>query len=74
MRRFQETQVFETELCDLHKLVVTALKSTFPKSLPKIITYRSYKNFSNDLLRDDLSYLLNKEKMSLEFTSLTSSI
>ena len=74
MRSFQETQVFQTELCDLHKLVVTALKSTFPKSLPKIITYRSYKNFSNDLLRDDLSYLLNKEKMSLEFTSLTSSI
>ena len=49
IRSFQETQVFETGLSDFHKLVVTVLKSTFPKSRPKIITYRSYKNFSKDL-------------------------
>ena len=39
---FQETQVFETGLSDFHKLVVTVLKSTFPKPPSKIITYRSY--------------------------------
>ena len=48
------------------------LKSTFLKSPPNIITYRSYKNFSNDLLRDDLNSLLSKENMTLKFTSLTS--
>ena len=48
IRSFQETQVFETGLSDFHKLVVTVLKSTFPKSPPKIITYRSYKNFYFD--------------------------
>ena len=42
VRNFQEAQVFETGLSDIHKLVVTVLESTFPKSLPKIITYRSY--------------------------------
>ena len=63
--------MFETGLSDFHKLVVTVLKSTFPKSSPNII-YKSYKIFSNDLLRDDLNSLLSKENMTLEFTSLTS--
>ena len=31
-RGFQEAQVFETGLFDFRKLVVTVLKSTFPKS------------------------------------------
>ena len=35
IRSFQETQVFETGLSDFHKLVVTPLKSNFPKSPPK---------------------------------------
>ena len=45
IRSFQETQVFETGLSDFHKLVVTVLKSTFPKSPPKITTCVTYKNF-----------------------------
>ena len=64
--------MFETGLSDFHKLLVTVLKSTFPKSPPKIITYRSYKNFSNDLFRGDLNFLLIKENMTLEFTGLAS--
>ena len=32
--------MFETGLSDFHKLLVTVLKSTFPKSSPKIITYK----------------------------------
>ena len=72
IRSFQETQVFETGLSDFHKLVVTVLKSNFPKLPPNIIIYRSYKNFSNDLLQDDLNSLLSKEYMTLEFISLRS--
>ena len=34
-----------------------------------MITYRSYKNVSNDLFRDDLNSLLSKENMTLNFTS-----
>ena len=64
--------MFETGLSDFHKLVVTVLKSTFPKSPSKIITYRSYKDFSNDFLRDNFkNHLLSKQNMTLEFTSLT---
>ena len=64
--------MFETGLSDFHKLVVTVLKSTFPKSPSKIITYRSYKDFSNDLLENNFkNYLLSKQNMTLEFTSLT---
>ena len=54
-----------TGLSDFHKLVVTILKSTFPKSPPKIIASRCYKNFSNDLFRDNLNSLLSKENMTL---------
>ena len=64
--------MFETSLSDFYKLVVTVLKTTFPKSPPKIITHRSYKNVSKDLFRDDLNSLLSKENMALEFNSLTS--
>ena len=64
--------MFETGLPDFHKLVVTVLKSTFPKSPHKIIKYRSYKNFSNDLFWDDLNSFLKKENVTLDFTSLAS--
>ena len=37
-----------------------------------IITYRSYKIFSNDLLRDYLNSLASKENMNLKIISLTS--
>ena len=64
--------MFETALSEFHKLVVTVLKSTFPKPPSKIITYRSYKDFSNDLLRDNFkNYLLSMQNMTLEFTSVT---
>ena len=72
IRSFQQTQVFETGLSDFYKLVATVLKTTFPKSPPKIITHRSYKNVSKDLFQDDLNSLLSKENMALEFNSLTS--
>ena len=64
--------MFETGLSDFHKLVVTVLNSTFPKSSSKMMTYKSHKNFSNNLLQDDFkNYLLSKRNMTLEFTSLT---
>ena len=36
-----------------------------------IITYKIYKNFSDDLFLDDLNSLLSKENMTPEFASLT---
>ena len=39
---------------EFHKMVVTIMKTTFGKFKPKIINYRKYKNFSNDIFRDTL--------------------
>ena len=51
---FQNSCVVETGLSDFYKMVVTVMKTSYQKSQPKIIHYRSYKNFSNDILRDSL--------------------
>ena len=49
---FQNTNVIETGLSDFHKMVVSIIKTSFRKLKPKIINYRKYKNFSNDISRD----------------------
>ena len=56
-RSFQNSSVIETGLSDFHKLVVTVMKTTFKKSNPKMITYRSYKSFSNDRFREALQQI-----------------
>ena len=53
-RSFQNSCVIETPLSDFHKLVVTVMKTTYKKSQPKIITYRSYKYFNNVSFREAL--------------------
>ena len=45
----QNTNVVETGLSDFHKTVVTIMKTSFCNLKPKIINYRKYKNFSNDI-------------------------
>ena len=49
-KSFQKTFVCETGLSDCHKLVATIFRSTFIKLPPKVVKYRTYKNFDeNDL-------------------------
>ena len=50
----QHTTAIETGLSDFHKMVVTVLKTTFPKQGPSIINYRSYKNFDQTSFKQDL--------------------
>ena len=45
---FQNTTLIETGLSDFHKLMLTAMKCSFQKQLPKVIYYRNYKYFDND--------------------------
>ena len=52
-RSFCNSDSLETGLSDFHKLIVTVLKTFFKKQSSKIISYRNYKNFSNDLFRTD---------------------
>ena len=51
-----------TGLSDFHKMIVTVLKITFPKSSPKIIKYRDFSKFSENKFHSDLerSFEINK--------------
>ena len=51
---FQNTGVFKTGLPDSHKITFTVLKQYYPKQKPKVVFYRKYKNFRNDLFRSEL--------------------
>ena len=53
-RSFCNSDTLETGLSDFHKLTVTVLKTFFKKQSPKVISYRNYKKFSDDLFRNDL--------------------
>ena len=71
---FQHTTTLTTGLSDFHNMVVTVMRSTFPKAQPKIVYYRDYKNF--DLyafradLRTQLSKIKEKEYYNFELTFL----
>ena len=51
---FQNTTTVATGLSDFHKMVVTVLKTTFPKAPPKIIHFRDYKHFNIHVFRGEL--------------------
>ena len=57
---FQNTTTVETGLSDFHKMVVTVMKTTFPKAQPKIIYYRDYKHFDLVKFRTELREELRK--------------
>ena len=71
---FQNTTLVATGLSDFHKMVVTVMKTTFPKAEPQILCYRDYKNF--DLynfrtdLREQLSRVPEKDYIHFEITFL----
>ena len=51
---FQHTSIIETGLSDFHRLTVTVMKINFQKQAPKILYYRNYNHFNNELFRIDL--------------------
>ena len=53
-KSFQNSKLIETGLSDFHKLTVTVLKTFYKKLVPKVIKYRDFKNFSNQVFRDEL--------------------
>ena len=53
-RTFCNSDIPETGLSDFHELTVTVLKMFFKKQSPNVISYRNYKNFSNDSFRTNL--------------------
>ena len=63
----QRTGVCETGLNDYHKMVFTIFHSTFIRLPPKIIKYRNYKGFNENIFCHELDQtLLNGEIYKLE--------
>ena len=64
---FQSLCVIETGLSDFHKMTVAVMKESFQKKMkPKIITYRNYKLFSNELYKEDLIFELSNESFQFD--------
>ena len=57
---FQNTLTIETGISDFHKMVITVMKVFYKKQKPKIIQYRSYKNFDNQGFQRQLNSELLK--------------
>ena len=55
---------FKTGLSNFHKLVVTLLRSKFESLPPKIISYRTYKQFNEEEIKDFLLSCPNELEMS----------
>ena len=58
---FQSTCVLETGLSDFHLMTVTVMRKTFKKMHPRVINYRSYRDFSNETFRVSLKNNLSNE-------------
>ena len=69
-RSVQKTTTVETGLSDFHKMVVTVLKTTFPKQGPTVINYRNYKKYNENVFKSDLQQELQKiEPLDLNYSS-----
>ena len=76
-RSFQTLSVIETELSDFHVMTLTAMRKSFEKLKPRVIHYRSYKNFCNEVFRESLletlcqQTLVYKDYWSGRFCNIT---
>ena len=60
---FQNTVTLETGLSDFHKMTLTVMKYYFKKQEPKIVNYRDYKKFSNDIFQQEVLSELQHRKV-----------
>lgn len=51
---FQKTTTVSTGLSDFHKMIVTVLKTTFPKVKPKLVSYRNFSKYEAHEFEDNL--------------------
>ena len=58
-RGFQNSCAIETGLSDFHMMAVTVLKGYFQKQKPKVVTYRDWKNFSENYYKQKITYELS---------------
>ena len=49
-----KTSTVSTGLSDFHKMIITVMRTTFPKAEPTVITYRKMSNYNSDDFSKDL--------------------
>ena len=62
---FVKTNTFFPGLSDFHKLVLSVFKIAFPKSKPKKIAYKNFKNFSEENLIKNSGQILGKDVLKI---------
>ena len=67
-KRFYNSTTFELGINDVHKLICTSLKQYVTRFKPKVIKYRSTKNFDEfrHLLHQKLSYISSNESTTCD--------
>ena len=59
---FQKTTTVSTGLSDFHKMIVTVLKTSYPKAQPKEIPYREFSKYNVKDFQQDLKVKLEADK------------
>ena len=57
---FFNTNTINAGLSDCHKMAVTVLRKTLQPAQPKVVSYRDYQNFDNELFKSSLQNALNE--------------
>ena len=72
---FQNFRVIETGLSDFHKMVLTVMKTTYRKPVPRIEHYRDFKYFCHDHFKESDKKLFHntKELDVMKFISILQS-
>ena len=71
---FQKNRTTETGISDYHELISTFFKSHYTRLKPKIIYYRNYENFNEELFLKDLensNLSANSDNLHKNYTNLS---
>ena len=60
-RSFMKTTAVSTGLSDFHKMIITVMRTTFPKAEPRTIKYRNYSKYSKVAFGNDLGKRLEQQ-------------
>ena len=60
-KSFQNSTLIKTGLSDFHKMSLTVMKVFYKKQRPKIVRYRNYRNFDNDLFINEVKNSIEQE-------------
>ena len=60
-RSFMKTTALSTGLSDFHKMIVTVMRTTFPKAKPKVVKYRDMSKFDQNCFNQELQINLKDQ-------------